>query len=93
MTAAGIEIVTVATFLLFGAIAGMAFFLSLRRVVAGYLQGGRPWRTVVLQVFRLLMLGGLFWFAARYGAAALLSMLGGFLLARFAVARPAPSSP
>ena len=93
MTLVGQPLALLAAFILLGGIAGAGFFLSLRRIVNRYLQGGPAWRPAVLQALRLLLLGGLFWLAARHGAAALLSMLGGFVLARLAVVRPAPRTP
>lgn len=75
--------VQTAAFLVTGFAAGLIFFAALRRTASLFVEGGAPWRIAALYGLRLTIALSVFFAAAQFGAAALLSAIAGFTAARF----------
>jgi F1F0 ATPase subunit 2 len=90
MTAARLmEMLGTATpFVLLGVVLGAGYFAALRSSVERYLFSRSIGVALALHCGRLLFAGVAFVLIAQAGAAALLSALGGFLLARTMALRP-----
>ena len=67
---------------MFGIALGAAFFAALRLNVRLYCVGASIWKTLLVQLLRILSIGSAFTIFARHGAVPLLSGFGGFLLMR-----------
>jgi hypothetical protein len=75
-----------------GVALGAAHFVTLRLNTRLYLGGGPLWRGLALHGLRLGATGAAFGLAARTGGAAVLvAVLGGFLLARWGLVAPPAS--
>ena len=72
-----------------GLVLGLGYFRALRANIRMYLEGGRPWQAAGVLALRLGGAAVAFWLASRWGAAAAIAMLGGFLVARFLSLREA----